>query len=201
MKPSVLYLKIASVILALFVMTVNADVGPTGSYGKGMLLGQAGIGLGFYGSVYGNTSIPPLNVLVEYGVHDLISIGGGLGIAGSGYDYYLGGYHLKYTYTYVPIMFRGAFHPFNLPALVNKIPMRDKWDAYGGLTLGWSIVHSSESTPPGFTGGSTYSTGESYFVPGLLLGTRYFFNNNFGAYLEEGSGFGWFNIGLVYKIK
>jgi len=193
-------LKIVTAVLSLSIISINAEDNSTGCYYKGIFLAQAGIGLGFYGNVYGNESVPPLSASVEYGIHNLVSIGGGLGFEGSSYDYSFNGYGWKYTYSYVPVMFRGVFHPFNLPTLINKIPMRDKWDAYGGISLGWTIVNFSESTPTGYTGVSDYSTGGSYFNGGLLLGARYYFTKNFGAYAEEGSGFGWFNIGGVYKF-
>ncbi|MDD5673512.1 MAG: hypothetical protein PHC61_05085 [Chitinivibrionales bacterium] len=185
---------------ALFTASATVLAGSDGCYGKGMLVAQAGIGLGFYGSVYGNTSIPPLAVAMEYGYNDLVSLGGGIGIEGSSYNYSYTGYNWSYTYTYIPIMFRAAFHPFNLVDLKNKIPARDKWDAYGGLTLGWTIVNFSETQPVGYTGVSGYSAGASYPVFGLLLGTRYYFSPKFGVFAEEGSGFGWLTIGVVYKL-
>ena len=200
MKSTAQFFKVAMAVLALAVMSTKAEVSTAGSYQKGMFLGQAGIGLGFYGSVYGNASLPPLSVLVEYGIHDLVSIGGGIGIEGSSYDYTVG-YTWKYTYTYIPLMFRGVFHPFNLPSLIGKIPKRDKWDAYGGITLGWVIVSYSVTPPQGYPGSSYYTTEGSYFLPGLLLGTRYYFTKKFGVYAEEGSGFGWFNIGGVYNFQ
>ena len=88
-------LKIATAVLSLSIISINADDNSTGCYYKGMFLAQAGIGLGFYGSVYGNESIPPLSASVEYGIHNLVSIGGGLGIEGSSYDYSFNGYGWK----------------------------------------------------------------------------------------------------------
>jgi hypothetical protein len=201
MKTNNFLCKAGMAICICVALSTSVIAGVDGNYGKGMLLAQAGIGLGFYGTLYGSTSIPPICASADYGVTDLISVGGGLGIAGSKYEVGYLDYNWSFTYTYIPIMGRVAFHPFNLPALKNKIPKRDIWDTYGGLALGWTIINYSETDPPNSTGIIPFPKGTSYFTVGLLLGIRYYFSPRFGVYAEEGSGFGWFNIGCVFKLK
>ncbi|NLD99659.1 MAG: hypothetical protein GX640_07270 [Fibrobacter sp.] len=71
------------------------------------------VGLNFYW--WGNYAT------FDYGIHDAISIGGGIG-----YNYWWGNF---------PIVVRGLFHPFNLTVLSDKIAIRDKLDVYAGLML------------------------------------------------------------------
>jgi hypothetical protein len=84
-----------------------------------------------------------------------------------------------YPDTYVPIIVRAAFHPFNLSVLQDKISIRDKLDVYGGFALGLK----TGLTPP--------------FTFSELIGARYFFSPNFGVFLEDCAGVGWVNLGVT----
>ena len=197
---SITHVAAIATIIGCFV-SLSVAQGSGSCFAKGDQYIQAGIGVGLYGG-YGDLTFPPISGMYEYGIDNLISIGGGIGYQGSSYSSYnpeFGEY--EWNYAYIPIMARVAFHPFNLDAISKSIPSRDKWDVYGGLSFGYAIVNYSETIPlTGFEGAPAYSVGASYFQAGLLLGTRWYFNPKFAMYLEEGSGFGWVNIGACWKI-
>ncbi len=113
----------------------------------------------------------------DIAVHDMVSVGGCTGIAIPWVD--------------IPFLARGAFHPFNLPPLQDKIAIRDKLDPYAGLVAGLSI-----------------SPGESHPVwPtfGEIIGCRFFLSDMFGFYAEEcgagpGDDLGIISGGVVLKF-
>jgi hypothetical protein len=191
---------IAAIMGCFFSLSVAQSSGSC--FAKGDQYIQAGIGVGLYGNAYGDLTFPPISGVYEYGIDNLFSIGGGIGFQGSSYSYYDPSYgEWEWSYSYIPIMARVAFHPFNLDAISKSIPSRDKWDVYGGLSLGYAIVNYNETLPPnGFEGAPPYSAGTSYFQAGFLLGTRWYLNPKFAVYFEEGSGFGWVNVGACWKI-
>jgi len=139
-----------------------------GCFGKGNMLLDAGIGIWPF--------IPAAHF--EVGVHDMVSVGGASGLVIPWID--------------IPILARGAFHPFNLPVLVDKIPVRDKLDTYAGIVVGLSI-----------------SPGESYPVwptIGEIIGVRYYVSEKFGFYAEEclagpGEDLGYISGGITLKLK
>ena len=153
---------------------------------------QAGLGFGMVG-VYGDVVIPPISVSVDI-VKEIegfpISFGGLIGIAKSEYDY--GWYTDDYTwsYTYIVLGGRAAYHlKLNSP----------KIDPYGGIMLGYNIVSFNEPSGWESTYGS-YSGGDSYLMYGFYGGARYFFNPKMAVYAELGYGFGYLNLGISYKI-
>jgi hypothetical protein len=75
--------------------------------------------------------------------------------------------------------------------------VRDQFDAYGGLSLGYTFISYAEVTDYSST---TYIVGGSYVTWGLLLGGRWFFSPNWALYAEEGSGFGWLSVGVTTRF-
>jgi hypothetical protein len=144
---------------------------------------------------YGSIFFPPLSAVVDYGASDLVSIGAGIGFLGSRVVDSHGDVLLNYSC--FPLMGRVAFHPFNLPGLQSAIPVRDQFDAYGGLSLGYTFISYAEVTDYSST---TYIVGGSYVTWGLLLGGRWFFSPNWALYAEEGSGFGWLSVGVTTRF-
>jgi hypothetical protein len=126
----------------------------------------------------------------DYAIHDAISIGGGIGYNGYGYN-------SIWRYNYLPIAVRGSFHPFNLKVLADKISIRDKLDTYIGISAGWRVgwVSWRDSKQNGVTepdiGGFLFREN---------IGARYYFSPNFYGYAEEGAGFGNFNFGVGLKL-
>ncbi len=154
------------------------------AYKKGDRVVTAGIGLGGLGGVYGSTTLPAINVGYESGFEDKISIGGLAGIAGSSQDYGWGG---KYSYTYIIIGARGAYH---------FLENNEKIDAYAGLMLGYNIVSASYSGPSAYN----VSASGSYLALGGFVGGRYYFTPQLAGFAELGYGIGLLNLGVTYKL-
>jgi hypothetical protein len=138
-----------------------------GCYSKGDKILDAGIGMWPF--------VP--SVHFEIGVHDYVSVGGATG--------------LLIPYLDIPILARGAFHPFNLPVLQDKISIRDKLDAYAGLVAGLSV------------GPGDFSPVWPVF--GEIIGARFYMSESFGFYAEEcwagpGSDLGWISGGVTFKF-
>lgn len=156
----------------------------------GEKVAYAGIGLGGFAGVYGNTTLPPISVGLDYGIADKISVGGLIGFARSSFDYT--GY--SWSYNYIVVAGRGAYH---FGDLLKDALKGAALDPYVGLTLGYNIVSASYSGPSG--GVITGSSG-SYLLFGADVGARYWFTQNLGAQLEIGYGVGILNLGIAYKF-
>jgi hypothetical protein len=114
----------------------------------------------------------------DYAFLDAISAGGGIGVQ---YTYpYLGG-----DVAYLSFVLRGAFHPFNLSALRDKIKIRDRLDVYGGLAL---------IAGPALDG-------NSYLFPVReFLGARWHFSPKISCFLEDCGGFGYLDGGISFNL-
>jgi hypothetical protein len=132
------------------------------------------------GDKYIDVGIPipefPLGVhgAFDYGFHDAISGGGGIG-----FRYYYG------DAAYLTFLGRAAFHPFNLQVLADKIKIRDKLDVYAGPTF-W--------IGPSLNG----------YVPDWwvreYIGARWHFNQKICVFLEDCGGFGYLDGGISFKF-
>ena len=129
-----------------------------------------------------NTWYPGPNVGFDMAFHDAISggVAGGFNWWGSG----------GWSYFQIPIVVRAAFHPFNLSVLADKITVRDRLDVYAGFGTGWRIGWSTWSGA-GMVGGFTFRE---------RIGATWYFNPNFYANIEEGSGLGSLNLGIGFKF-
>lgn len=125
----------------------------------------------------------------DYGVHDAISVGAGLGYNGYSYSN-------DWRYNYFPIVARGGFHPFNLKFLADKIKIRDKLDVYLGPSIGYSIGWASWKG----SGSSTSSPKVGWFVIREFVGAKFFFNPKFGVFVEDCAGMGYISIGATLKL-
>ncbi len=187
MKKSFRYL-IALVTLVVSSFSAQAQ------YEKGDFLINPGISLLGYGYGYGYyggyTGFPALSVSVEYNVTDNIAVGGYGGFSTRNYKG-VG------RWTNLGIGARGVFHATEVlnDALSTSMDS-EKWDIYGGLSLGYRSV--SWSYDNGYTDPYNYGSGLDY---GLFLGTRYMFNPNLGVYGELGRGaFGAITLGVTFKL-
>jgi hypothetical protein len=124
----------------------------------------------------------------DYGIHDAISAGGAVG-----YNFWWYG---SWTYHYIPIIVRGAFHPFNLAILKDKIPVREKFDVYVGPAMGWTIGFATwkgagaAGLEPGFGG----------FTIREYIGARWHFSPKMSLFLEEGGGISTLAVGITFKL-
>jgi hypothetical protein len=126
----------------------------------------------------------------EYGFHKAIS-----GSVASGLMFYP--LINDWTYHTIPFLVRGAFHPFNLKVLQDKITVRDKLDVYCGLASGFRF--SFWTHPSGSTLGQP-NADYAAFVLGEYIGVKYWFNPKFAVFAEDCGGFGFFDVGLCMKL-
>jgi hypothetical protein len=157
-------------------------------YAKGDITANLGISLGVLGygtyGAFGNnySGFLPLSVAVEYSVTDAFAVGGYAGYYSRSYKYST--YRDRWsTYSFGA---RGTYHatPILNDLLDASIP-EDKWDIYGTLLLGYD-VYSYSWGDDRLRGDYDYNNGN--FRLGTVLGTRYFFNPKFGAFVELGRG-------------
>jgi hypothetical protein len=148
-------------------------------YAKGDKIISAGVSLFWFGFFGG----------FDYGIHDCISVGGAIG-----YNTY--SFSDWYRVHYMPILVRGAFHPFNLKVLKDKIGVRDKLDVYVGPTIGYSINWVTEKNDLNI-GGKPDVNG---FVFREYIGARYHFTDKFSAFVEDCAGLGVICLGASFNF-
>jgi hypothetical protein len=150
--------------------------------GQGDIVINAGVGFGT--PVYGNMTIPPISVSVDYALPI-----GGLpfmvgGLAGFNRSKWSG---VGYTYTYTGIALAGRFgyHP--------DLGVKNL-NAYTNMSLGYYIYNgksSNEYSPASY----------SRFYWALNLGARYFFTSAIGAFVELGySELSFVSAGVAIKF-
>lgn len=159
-----------------------------------------GYGIGFKGA--GVSQSPGIGVHFDHGMGDLgpgvWGLGGYVGYKSIGYEssysdpFY--SYSYDYKWTFFTIGVRGTWH-------YNEWHGNEKLDTYGGLMLAYNSVSFSNNTVyPDNYGGVRYDYTGGDLVFSGLLGARYYFANNFGAFGELGFGIANFSLGLAYKF-
>jgi hypothetical protein len=155
-------------IFALFYQTNSQDWATSAGscYAKGDKMLDIGVPLPFY----------PLgfHAAFDYGFHDAISGGGGIGFR----TYY-------FHPTYLTFLARAAFHPFNLTVLQDKIKVRDRLDVYAGLTF--------------WFGPSLDGYWPDYWFR-EYIGARWHFSPKVSVFIEDCGGFGYLDGGLTIKF-
>ena len=187
---------LAAIVLGLSAQDaiVHSDVKYPTAFQPGEKIVQAGLGFGMAG-VYGDIAFLPLSVSVDIAKEIEgypISFGGLIGYTSSKDEYKSGSYWWKWTYSYLLIGARGAYH-FKMKS--------DKIDPYGGLMIGYYIVSNTyDDNFDEWWSGSNYNAKSSYMAYGFYGGARYFFNPKMAVYAELGYGFGYLNLGISYKL-
>lgn len=129
----------------------------------------------------------PFGASLEFGVTDAISVGGNVDYLSSNYG---AGSGFKFTALYFGA--RANYH-FNEILKIES----DKVDVYGGLTLGYRSFSWKDNYENDLLGGS-YGSG---VYLGGLVGGKYYFSNNIGAFLELGAiGSTNARIGVAFKL-
>ncbi|MBI1767999.1 MAG: hypothetical protein HYR67_06470 [Bacteroidetes bacterium] len=128
----------------------------------------------------------PFSAAYEYGVSNLVSVGGGLDYLS--YHYGVPGNNYRFTALYLG--FKASYH-FNQAFNIND----KKWDIYGGGTLGYRS----------FTWGDNYVYSTGYYNSGLFLGihagARYYFAPKTGGFLEVGAlGSSNIRLGVTFRF-
>lgn len=161
------------------------------SVNAGLSLGVIGYGFGYYNSA---GFAVPLTLNVDYGVHEMFSVGPYLGYMNRSYG--LSGN--RYNFTALAFGAQGVFHatPF-LNEHLDFGANEEKVDYYAKLIVGYQTYNWSYN-------GESYNgyyndAGSPVFSP--VLGVRYMFTPNFGGFAEGGRGaFGWLTLGLSVKL-
>lgn len=156
--------KILSTLFVLALIGVSTQGAFAQGYEKGDKLFNAGIGGGGYGyySGYGGVAI---GASFEAGITDFISIG-----AQADFRFYKYSYvGFSDNYVSIPIAARGSYHFGKHFLTIEKL------DLYGGPVLGVNID------------GSEYYNGNKLVI-GAFAGGRYYFKENFGAFVEFSGG-------------
>lgn len=179
-------------ILSALLCIVNIALAQTGSYKKGDNLLNIGIGVGspFFGSGYSASLPVNPSVSFEHGVSDEISVGGQLSYASSKYTFTYPGYGVVGTFkqTAIYVGVRGSYH------LNEALDVDDKWDLYGGTSLGYVVVST------GGDDGLDYASGSAIGF-GLFAGGKYLLSSKTGIYAELGyQSLSFINVGVAFKF-
>lgn len=157
-----------------------------------------GVGFGYsVGYVSGTSASPVLNVSYEYALIEagpgLLGIGGCLSYQGSNFEHSDGFGTYKQSWNTTFFALRGTWHP--------EMLIGEKYDVYGALQIGYYNYHYK------FTGTGLYDDAGEYSSDldnsiglGLVVGGRYFFTKNIGAFAELGYDIAYFKIGLSAKF-
>ena len=180
-----IFLVLAIALIASEPMTVKAQ-----AFKSGDMVGNLGVGFGWYGYGYGATSLPAFSLSLEKVIKDIenvgpLTIGGIVGFKHASYNWQS---NYDWTWNDIIIAARGALH-YDL----FKVP---KLDTYAGVALGVRIETWSYYD-------FTYAKATAHYTHGLFaiyVGGRYFFSDKFGAFGELGYGLGYLTLGVSYKF-
>lgn len=170
------------------------------SYWKGDNIAYAGVSLlnfkwGWAGTR--STSIPPLTLAYELGIHEYISVGPFVSFGRWNYSY--PSYNSDYSYTYYSMGAKASFHFLTLLSEELDASMDDSdLDMYITLHVGPQFGVSSWKNE---RQANTELDNDFNFLFNPVLGIRYELNESIGIYFEAGRGsFGWGTIGIAGKM-
>jgi hypothetical protein len=180
------------VIALIFIVSQSAIKAQT--FKNGDMVGNLGLGFGWYSYGYGTTSFPAVSLSLEKGIKDIanvgpLSIGGIVGFKHASYNWTSS---YDWSWNDIIIAARGAIH-YDLFKV-------KKLDTYGGVALGVRIQSFTDYV----YNGSTYVKGTSSTTHGLLalyIGGRYYFSDKLAGFGELGYGLGYLTLGLSYKFN
>jgi hypothetical protein len=184
-------MKKVALFLVVVLFSLTQLVAQESGFKNGDMVGNLGVGFGWYGYGYGVSSLPAFSLSLEKGILDLqnigpLSIGGIVGFKHASYAYTSA---YSFTWNDIIIAARGSIH-YDL--FKNK-----KIDTYGGVALGVRIQSYSFYTPIVYEKGTTSTTRA---LLALYIGGRYFFTDKLAGFGELGYGLGYLTLGLSYKF-
>jgi len=183
-------------IIAIAIIAANTTVNAQ-AFKNGDMIGNLGVGFGWYGYGYGTTSLPAFSLSLEKGIMDLenigpLSIGG---IVGFKHATYAWNSSYDWSWNDIIIAARAAIH-YDLFKV-------SKLDTYGGVALGVRIESESYYTYalvyPYEVRKATSSFTHGLFA--LYVGGRYYFSDKLAGFGELGYGLGYLTLGLSYKFN
>ena len=152
-----------------------------------------GFGSSLYSGVYYSSGVPPISIAFEHGIVEdvlekgVIGVGGALGYTSYKYryDYFGGTWGWNYSTFYFGAL--GSFH----------YPLLDKLDTYAGIGLGYRILTTNEY---GDIPGTEFSGASGGFQFAAYIGGRYYFTDQFAAFLQFGYSIAYVNLGISIKL-
>jgi hypothetical protein len=169
-------------LLVLLVVVFSMTQLKAQAFKNGDLVGNLGVGFGWYGYGYGATSLPAFSLSLEKG--------GIVGFKHASYAWNTA--YSDYGWNDIIIAARGAIH-YDLFKV-------SKLDTYGGVALGVRLESYSYYT---YTLLGNYEKAHTNYTHGLFalyVGGRYFFSDKFAAFGELGYGLGYLTLGLSFKL-
>jgi hypothetical protein len=161
---------------------------------SGNIIANAGVGIGT--PLYGDMTIPPLILNVDYALPMggiPFTLGGFFGFNQSKYEWISGlGYDYTTTYTGTAFGARLAYHPnFEVKNL----------DAYATFALGYYLYGAETKYTGEWLGAKTKPANRDTFYFGFNLGARYFFTPVVGVWGELGySPLSYITAGISVKF-
>jgi hypothetical protein len=161
---------------------------------KGDWMINAGVGFGT--PLRGNTIIPPLTVSFDYALGGLpFTLGALVGFTTSEFkhDYYGVNYGYTWDYTGLAVAGRFGYHP--------DLGVKNL-DVSANIALGY-YSYTGKAKYNNWPGGVAKPDPDNYsrLYLGFNLGARFFFTNNFGAFLDLGySAMSFVTAGLTFKL-
>jgi hypothetical protein len=192
-------ISIAFIIIPALLLNVGAqETGNRNAYFKDSKTISAGLNFGYWNYGYGTRTgfSLPFKGSFEYGIHEYFGLGGFIGYASWHYDDFWGGTDYKYTVSFLSIGVLGSLH--YAPLLNEHLDMGidlKEIDLYFSLLLGIEnqFFNSNYEYANRFYDDDT----EPFFGP--VIGVKYMFSPNLGAYFETGYGlYGAFGLGVSY---
>lgn len=185
-------------ILAVVVCCLSGN-SAFAQYQKGDIAVNAGLSFGLIGYSYGSygssSGMPPVAINVEYSLDDRFAVGPYVGVFTRTYKY--GDY--KDRFTALSFGARGTFHASGfLNDVLDFNINEEKLDLYATVILG--VETYSWKVDEKYVGDSYYAGG-SRLILGPVVGARYQFTPNVGAFFEAGRGtFGLGTLGVTAKF-
>jgi hypothetical protein len=182
-------MKYTTLFLIAFFLNVN---GFSQSFQEGNLLVKGGIGISspYYYS-YTESTMPPLNVNIDYAIKNKIGIGGILGIASSKYSVFIGNEKYLSKQSYKLIGGRATYHFWS----------KEHFDVYLGAMMGYVIpVWRVKYTSPYYTKYPFNKPSYNRFVLAGFAGVNYSVNNNWGVFGEVGYSLSYVTGGAYWRI-
>lgn len=180
--------------LFLFLMCCSACLWAQ-EYDEGDFYGQLGVGLAqpIYGEDH-QTQIPLVTLNIAKAITDNITVGGVLGYTASrSTAYRFQGDHYFYQHQYALIMLRSAWH--------QEVFDLDKFDVYGGLSLGAKIARAQYRGRGELANLEVNAVpAQSGFIYHVFLGAHYYHSDALHLYLEGGLGYSPVALGLHFSF-
>lgn len=187
-------------VVTVFLISLTSSKISGQSFDKADQVLGFGFGIGGHFGVYkGYTSqTPAFGIMYEQGMRwdagpGIIGLGAYLGYKSLRYKETIivpPTYNYDYKWTYTIIGIRGAYH----------YEFVDNLDTYAGVLMSYNIASFSDKSS--VDGGVYHYSGSSGSGLGLSLyaGGRYYFSDQWAAFLELGYGIAYLQLGAAYKF-